>query len=1104
VKTNGLVLGLDIGIGSVGSALLDVENGQVKFTGVRCFESGENPKDGKSLGRPRRMSKAARRRLRRRRVRLNKLLRELSVSGLFSGEISSTGHLPWKLRYEGLRRLLTGEELAIALYHIAKRRGYHNQSVRIDDSNLTADSVLVNSDGDKDEEESKEEQKMLAGVAGLRKLIKDDGAESVGAYFYKQLFSSDGSEVINQEIKIRNESGNYSHTVLRSLLRDEVVLLFDRQRRFGNTKLTAELEKRLVDEIIFYQRPLQNSADQVGNCTFINTERRGPKNAPSMERFRVLQLLNNTRLLLADGTEARIDIALLPTIADAALHSGELKFKQLRKLLGLSNRDRFFGVDYGSKKSGKGTKKDTEGTDPTAENFLEAESAIFISLKGTVRMRRAIESVDRSYWSSIRDNFDLLDDVATILSYEKDISKREHELTRDLLIPAAVASKLAEIQFSTFGRLSLKAARMISDYLLKGYQYDVACEHAGFNHYDPRGGGKKGRYLPPLEETNNPVVDRTLRQARKVFNAIVREFGVPEMVHIELARDLGRSFKDRRKIEKTQKGLAEERESRDEEILRDFGEQFLTPKFRTKYRLWKLQWGRCAYSGDYIDTEKLRSDDQTQVDHIVPLSISGDDSLANKVLVTTASNQNKGKLTPWQYFGHDAARWERFCEAISRYPAAKRAKLLKKEWADEDAYNFRQRNLNDTRYAARRFKDHIIQYIDFGDEGSRHVYTRTGRLTSDLRRLWGLEKNREESDRHHALDAAVVAASTESNLQRITRYHRRKEDHRYGLNPEWPRIEPPWESFRSDIVSAVSKVFVSRPPRIKDSGRAHEDTIRSERIRPDGSRVVVERIKLQNFDAGTQTKDRISISEFRKKYLDCLWNKPRSAHVVAAVEEALSRGEQEGKKLAFEVFGEPVHLRMRNGERGPQVKSIQIETTEKSGLYVRGSGKRGRGIASNGDMLRIDIFHSYGSKTAKKGYYMVPVYVHHLASGVLPNRACTSGKREEEWTKMTEEYQFLFSLYPYDYVILRSKDETFEGYYRGADIASGSLAIYPHFHMGKSSKTRKSIKTLLSLTKLKVDILGRTYPVEREERIWPGELLTSRTPRDSASAGLSF
>ena len=63
-------LGLDIGITSVGWSVLDFDRERIADLGVRLFQAGENPKDGSSLAAPRREARSARRRLRRKRQRM--------------------------------------------------------------------------------------------------------------------------------------------------------------------------------------------------------------------------------------------------------------------------------------------------------------------------------------------------------------------------------------------------------------------------------------------------------------------------------------------------------------------------------------------------------------------------------------------------------------------------------------------------------------------------------------------------------------------------------------------------------------------------------------------------------------------------------------------------------------------------------------------------------------------------------------------------------------------------------------------------------------------------------------------------------------------------
>lgn len=132
-------LGLDIGIGSVGWAVLrNQENGEpdrIQDLGVRIFDKAEQSKTGASLAAPRRDARSARRRLRRHSHRLERIRFLMEQSGILSvadiQEMYSTGGFqksPYQLRAEALDRLLTKEEAVRVLIHLAQRRGYKSNS----------------------------------------------------------------------------------------------------------------------------------------------------------------------------------------------------------------------------------------------------------------------------------------------------------------------------------------------------------------------------------------------------------------------------------------------------------------------------------------------------------------------------------------------------------------------------------------------------------------------------------------------------------------------------------------------------------------------------------------------------------------------------------------------------------------------------------------------------------------------------------------------------------------------------------------------------------------------------------------------------------------
>lgn len=86
-----------------------------------------------------------------------------------------------------------------------------------------------------------------------------------------------------------------------------------------------------------------------------------------------------------------------------------------------------------------------------------------------------------------------------------------------------------------------------------------------------------------------------------------------------------------------------------ERIRTEYGKETPTGQDLVKFKLWEEQHGECAYSQKHLSIEHLFDPDYAEVDHIVPYSISFDDSYMNKVLVLAEENRNKGNRLPLQY-----------------------------------------------------------------------------------------------------------------------------------------------------------------------------------------------------------------------------------------------------------------------------------------------------------------------------------------------------------------------------------------------------------------------------------------------------------------------
>ncbi len=1100
-------LGLDIGIASVGWGLLAEDH--IIALGVRAFDKAETAKEGDPLNLTRRLARLMRRRLQRRAWRLKKLARLLKRHGLidnignFAPQHTFPGAL-WQLRVAGLDRQLGRDEWARVIYHLCKHRGFHWIS--------KAEEKQAEADG------KGESGKVKQGLAGTRKLMEEKGYRSAAEMALAEFPQAQ-----------RNKQGEYTKALSRILLGDELQQLFAAQRGFGNPHASLELQAAILGNgdrksgLFWAQKPALSGADllkMLGKCTLEKDQYRAPKASFTAERHVWLTRLNNLRIV-CDGVTRPLNeqerALVLPLPYQQA---GDLSYKQLASALdkaGLLEKEgfKFAGLAYPSEKQ----KSEGKAKDP--------ESATLIRIPAWQELRTTLKKANlETEWEGLAGEAcggrpEMLDEIARVLSVFKDDDEVRNELEK-LLLPnrTKMIEALQTIRFDKFHALSLKALYRIVPHMEQGRRYDEACVSAGYHHSQlhPAGAGQhktlppfyngrddKGRMLFADDDIpRNPVVLRALNQARKVVNAIIRRYGSPMAVNIEMARDLSRPLDERNKIKKEQDEY-QAQNARDKALFaEEFGQMPRGGEFE-KFRLYREQLGKCPYSLEAIDLERLLEAGYVEIDHALPYSRSFDDSKNNKVLVFAKENRDKGNRTPYEYLGgaENSARWLQFVafvESTKAYRLAKRSRLLRKDFGVKEAEEFRERNLNDTRYICKFFKNHIERHLKLaeGSEAKRCVVL-SGQMTAFLRARWGINKIRSESDRHHALDAAVVAACTHGMVQRLSNYARAKEleqvrdgfvDTTTGeiINPTmfeqlnrhfphpWPHFHHELEArlklddpgllreemnrlgtYSEDELNELRPLFVSRAPQRRNGGAAHKDTIyaQPERMRESGS-----------------VTQKVPLSSLTLKDLDKLIDPHRNEKLYAAIRDRLTAHGGKADK-AFPASN-PLRKPDRNGNpTGPIVRAVTMLIDKLSGIPVRG------GIAKNDSMLRVDVFTKAGK------FHLVPVYVHHRVKG-LPNRAIVAFKDEEEWTPIDESFDWCFSVYPNDLIKITLKKEIHLGYYASCNRSTGAFNLWAHdrnTNVGKDGLIESiGVKTAMQIEKFHVDALGNIYPAPPEPR----------------------
>ena len=792
-------LGLDIGASSIGWAVLDLDKERIHDLGVRIFEKPENPQNGDSLAKPRRDARSARRRLKRRRQRLNNLkqffigqniLTRDRIEEVLSDKSEFNKLDVYTLRSKALTEELSPEELFKVMYQIAKRRGFKsNRKV--------------------EEESEKEGGRVSKALKTNEKFLAENEYKTVG-----EALSRDKNFASHK----RNKRDDYTNSFSRGDFLHELEKIIEVQKSYAlkNVSDTAinemlyglDDDKNVVNvSAIMYQRPFMTEElikKMVGNCTFEENEKRAPRASYSFEIFRLASDLSHLVFIPRDASkrqakrenlEIRLSSEQLNKVIEAARNQKSLTYKKVRSIAGISE-------DY--------VPKYTHGKKKDGDEFGEGNT--FGGLKAYYDIKIALKNLPED-WAKI-DNESTINQIAYILTTQKSDEGIKAELNALSISDDAKNAiiKIKATNFGSFCHLSIKALQKITPHILNGMTYDKACEAAGYDFK---------KQSASLEQITNPVVKRAISQTLKVVRAIERKYGKPYFIKVETARDLAKNFKERNAIKKEN----EENQGYNEDIKSIITDGYeASPKTKggkqllshlkelnvplnknadfngqqiIKVKLYREQNGICPYSGKPIDFDTMLQDDNAyQIDHIVPFSRSNNDGITNKVLVLTEENQRKSNKTPFEYFGADENRWKEFVARVESiyktrdiktddkatnainykyngYAMKKKQNLLLQDYKN-DSWNVRA--LNDTRYITRFIQNYLRQNVDFAEgEEKQRVIAPSGTTTAYLRKRWGLAKDRSEDILHHAKDAAVVAAIDQKIIMQANLHAKRHE-----------------------------------------------------------------------------------------------------------------------------------------------------------------------------------------------------------------------------------------------------------------------------------------------------------------------------------------
>ena len=1015
------IWGLDLGTTSIGFAVvrMDIkkEQGEIIKTGVRIFPEGVNPEKNQFIPRNkrRRDMRLHRRQLRRRRIRRIELSRKLKEMTLLPDFASDAWNQlmeqdPYVLRKNGVSKRLELHQFGRAIYHLVQRRGFLSNRRSVGSEERKGEEGIVKS--------------------ALHDLDQELGESTLGAYLSEQ------------EIK----RGRYLD---RKRVTEEFKRLWKCQRHYHPEVLTEEMEKEFF-EFIFHQRPVFWRISTLGSCRLLPEARLCLKGSWLGQQYLMFQELNSLRL---EGSNEPLPIEERQLLIEALLNEGELSWPGCRKILKTSWQKRGipaktkFNLEFGGKSKLAGNRVVSSIRSVLKENNCE------------------VKDIEKLYQLLPQWHFEILykevgegRNARILMRNNQEIESQErffvNQLMNEMKLKETITEKLVSLDFPA-GWLSHSrdAIERLMPHLEQGFVYSEACDRAFPSHRVVEGEGLD--FLPSdqsyLKEVRNPTVKRALNELRKVTNNLIRTYGKPNRIRVELARELKLPSTKRNDYRNKTKQRENER-TQAREAIREANFRGNSLEIE-KYLLWKESDEKCLYTNQSISFSALFEEGRYEIEHILPYSVTLDNGFMNKTLCETNFNGFKNNRIPYEAFKNSGGEeaWKMFAERVkkSKLPDPKKRRLLAQKIEDLVGDDPAERQLRDTAFIAREARDFLMKLFTKEEGKAIPVETSNGMITAQLRQLWGMnqllaegDKKNRDDHRHHAVDAVVVAMVHPGTVR-----------HMSFLSQNWLRGErtqfpAPWMDFFHDVQESIKRVIVSHKVQSKVNGKLHDELLYGKRRDQTGSKkgssIFKRRVSLQSLS-------KPQLRKLKEGTLEAAWD------AGGNVQQILRNHLEHHKDFSTLPF-----FSLEHGEKR-FIKSISLLYNKKDHLVEDLHGKQ-RTFVDKNENHHVAVYENAGGTIRFEVISRMDAAknLSQLGSPVI--------------REIGEGYRFKFSLVINDAVMSYDRENRPNVLIVQSIWDSGNIVFRDHRDAGnKDRRINKSVSTLINegWGKCAVDPIGR-------------------------------
>ena len=809
------ILGLDIGVSSVGLAVVDVNQESQEIIDLAVRIVPEDPKfHGKfytgntaSKNLARTTDRGIRRNNQRFKLRRNALEHFLQKNQMMPNTelMQLTALQLYAIRSKAVNEQISLQELGRVLILLNQRRGF-----------------LSNRKSNSDEENSTDYKKRI------ESLQNNLAGKTIGQQLYQELAAS--NNIVDVLLRER--------TYLRASYIEEFDRIWECQSKFYPNVLTGSIFvdnnkgtffDTLRNKIIYYQRPLKSQKDLVNNCTFEKSHKAIHISSPFYEVFTMLQKINDLEVTMLNGIKLKPNEAQRKLLFESLFYcknlnaNTKLSLTEIRKILGLKRTEGY--LNY----------VELDGS----RTYFNLKNAL---LKAGVKNPEAYLNFNYSMADEKGGLFELWH-ITYSIPNEKDVVNTLQKRFKFTLDEATIITKNVGYK-SNYGSLSTRAIKKLLPHLFNGFNYSQACDNVGYDHSGYKTKIELQQNLKPIlpNSLRNPVVEQILNQVVNMVNNAIEKHGHFDEIRVELSRELRNSAKTRSKISEQ---IGKNKKSNQDIINRlkdEYNFKLVNGRDIEKYKLWVEAKHLCIYCNNAISkTEYLT--DQAAKEHILPKSRVFSNNMNNFIIAHRRCNDLKNQSTAYDFMlGKGDEIFNNYVNKVNdlyNKGSITKAKFDNLMCSGNDIpSDFVERMKKDTQYITK-------EAVKMLKTVCKNTFTTTGQITDFLREKWGLKQvmqeiniekyrainqtefkeykdgagntkkyetiinwSKRDDHRHHAVDALICALTNQKIIYKLNNLNKLYQLDNDALSPaEKQNILDYLKQYSNDITNFNLKTY---------------------------------------------------------------------------------------------------------------------------------------------------------------------------------------------------------------------------------------------------------------------------------------------------------